>query len=395
MYICFAIENRSVRKQRNIFSLICITILATASGQDPGKESDELTPKQKRAEKVEQGKFMAFPFAAPAYTPELGPTLMAAMMISFKTDRSDSIIQRSSTPVNIGISTRGSYFFNSIISTYWFEDRLRIFGELRFRNTPDHYWGVGYENASSHPERDEQTAYTRAFWKINPRILWQFRDDFFLGLSIDYNRTLASDVNPNMEADPAYQEFGPVNFNSGLGLILRYDSRDIPVNAWSGMLIDLQGLGYTRSLGGNNTFSVIQLDMRKYIQIIRPGSTLALQLKFRSSQGEVPYSDLSFLGSPYDLRGYYLGHYRDRSMVLALAEYRHQFIKRDGHLSRHGTVGWLGIGSLGPDISAFTHWLPNGGIGYRFEVQPRMNVRAEIGFGKDSMGFYISFNEAF
>ena len=351
--------------------------------------------KQKRAEKVEQGKFMAFSIAAPAYTPELGPTLMGAMMISFKTNPSDTIIQRSSAPLNIGISTRGSCFFNSIISTFWYEDKLRVFGEMRFRNTPDHYWGVGYDNASSNPGRDETTAYTHSLWKINPRVLWQFRDDLFLGLSIDYNRTKASDVNSNMETDPDFLKFGPTIFNSGFGIILRYDSRDIPVNAWSGALIDLQIIHYTPVLGGDNSFNVIQLDIKKFQKITRPGSTLALQVKSKITSGDVPYSDLSFLGSPYDLRGYYLGHYRDRSMVLGLAEYRHQFMKKDGKLSRHGMVGWLGTGSIGATPSEFNHWIPNAGLGYRFEVQPRMNVRAEIGFGKNSRGFYISFTEAF
>lgn len=381
--------------KRTLLSIFLIAISVSGISQVTDSTAQKPSGKQRRAEKVKQGKFMAFPFAAPAYTPELGPTLMGAMMISFKTDPSDTLIQRSSTPLNIGVSSRGSYFFNSIISTFWFEDRLRVFGELRFRNTPDHYWGVGYDLASSNPERDESTAYTRSMWKINPRILWQFRDDFFLGLNIDYNRTLASDVNPYMMVDPAFIEFGPKNFNSGLGLILRYDSRDVPVNAWSGMLVDLQGIAYTPGLGGNNSFTVIQLDIRKYLQILRPGSTLALQTKSRISQGEVPYSDLSFLGSPYDLRGYYLGHYRDHSMIFGLAEYRHQFLKRDGKLSRHGVVGWLGTGSIGAQPSGFRSWIPNAGLGYRFEAQPRMNVRAEIGFGKDSMGFYISFNEAF
>lgn len=363
--------------------------------QDEGVAIQNLTRKQKRAEKIEEGKFMVFPLVAPAYTPELGPTLIGAIMLSFKTDRSDTIIQRSSTPLNIGLSTRGSYFFNSIISTYWLEDRLRIFGELRFRNTPDHYWGVGYDNASLIPGRDSSTAYTRSLLKINPRILWQFRDNFFLGLTIDYNQTKASEVNSNMETDPDFLAYGPINFNSGLGIILRYDSRDIPVNAWSGALIDLQGIRYTPLLGGNNSFSVIQLDLRKFVRIFRPGSTLAFQFKGRFTSGNVPYSDLAFLGSPYDLRGYYLGQYRDRSMVFGMAEYRYQFMRRDGKLSRHGMVGWLGTGSLGASISEFTHWLPNAGLGYRFEVQPRMNVRVEVGFGKNTSGFYISFNEAF
>lgn len=378
-----------------VISLACILALSPVYAQNESDLPQKLSRKELRAKKVEEGKFMAFPFAAPAYTPELGPTLMAAMMISFKTDPADSLIQRSSAPLNLGVSTRGSYFFNSLISTYWLEDRLRIFGELRFRNTPDHYWGTGYEAAISEPGRNDQTAYTRSYWRINPRILWQFRDKLFLGLNIDYNRTLASDMNPNMLADPAYQEYGPRNFNSGAGIILRYDSRDIPVNAWSGTLIDLQALVYTPFLGGLNSFSAYQVDIRKFVQVLRPGSTLALQLKSRVSLGAVPYSDLSFLGSPYDLRGYYLGQYRDKSMILALAEYRHQFRKRDGFLSRHGFVGWLGTGSIAATPDKFTSWIPNAGLGYRFEVQPRMNVRVEYGFGKHSQGLYISFNEAF
>ena len=342
-----------------------------------------------------QGKFLAFPLAAPAYTPELGPTLVGAVMMSFKTNPSDTIIQRSSIPINIGVSTRGSYFFNTIISTYWYEDKLRIFGELRFRNTPDHYWGVGYDKAISYPDRDESNAYIRSHWKINPQILWQFKDDFFLGLNIDYNRTKASDVNPEMETDPDFVKYGPDNFNSGLGLILRYDSRDVPVNAWTGTLIDIQATSFTPLLGGGNAFNVLQLDIRKFLKIIRPGSTLALQIKSKLCGGDAPYPELAYLGSPYDLRGYYLGHFRDRSMILGLAEYRHQFMRSDGSLSRHGAVAWIGTGSIGPKASTLNKWLPNAGFGYRFEVQPRMNVRAEIGFGKNTRGFYFSFNEAF
>jgi hypothetical protein len=41
------------------------------------------------------------------------------------------------------------------------------------------------------------------------------------------------------------------------------------------------------------------------------------------------------------------------------------------------------------------HWLPNAGVGLRFELQKRMNVRLDYGFGLDSQAFYISFNEAF
>lgn len=373
--------------------------LLLLAGELEAHHTDTLSRKEARnldrQRKIEQGKLMSFPFAAPAYTPELGPTLVGVMMFSFKTDPSDTIIQRSSTPVNLGISTRGSYFLNTIISTFWLEDKMRIFGEIRFRNMPDHYWGVGYDNAISNSEGSETTAYTRSFWKISPQLLWQFKRNFFLGLNIDYNRTAALDVNPLMAIDPDYLRDGNRNFNSGLGLILRYDTRDVPVNPWKGMLVDLQTVAYRETFGGMNNYSVYQLDFRGFQPIHRPGSTLAIEFKTRITTGDVPFTDLSMLGSPYDLRGYYLGHYRDRSMIFGIAEYRHQFQKRDGSLSRHGVVAWIGTGSIAPTPGEFNNWIPNGGFGYRFEVQPRMNVRAEIGFGKNSNGFYISFNEAF
>ena len=64
-------------------------------------------------------------------------------------------------------------------------------------------------------------------------------------------------------------------------------------------------------------------------------------------------------------------------------------------MSKHGVVAWLGVGSIGTDPSEFKNWLPNAGLGYRFEVQPRMNVRVDIGFGREVAGFYFNFNEAF
>ena len=63
--------------------------------------------------------------------------------------------------------------------------------------------------------------------------------------------------------------------------------------------------------------------------------------------------------------------------------------------NRSGFVTWIGGGSVGSTVTDFRKWLPNAGIGYRFETEPRMNIRVDYGFGIDSQFFYISFNEAF
>ena len=118
-------------------------------------------------------------------------------------------------------------------------------------------------------------------------------------------------------------------------------------------------------------------------------------MKTRIGLGNIPYPEMSKLGSPFDLRGYIWGQYRDRNMVFLITEYRHMFSNASGDPGRHGLVTWIGIGSVSGDVTELNHWLPNIGLGYRFEVQPRMNLRAEFGFGKKSRGFYFNFNEAF
>ena len=127
----------------------------------------------------------------------------------------------------------------------------------------------------------------------------------------------------------------------------------------------------------------------------RDGQTIAAQLKGRFSNGEVPYGEMSQHGTPFDLRGYTWGRYRDESMIFGIGEYRLMFQKRDGSLSPHGMVAWLGTGTLGDSVKDFGDWLPGIGVGYRLEVQPRMNLRIDIGFGRETQGFYFNFKEAY
>jgi hypothetical protein len=111
------------------------------------------------------------------------------------------------------------------------------------------------------------------------------------------------------------------------------------VNAWKGTFVEVAATFFGSYLGGQNNYQVYEFDFRKYQQIKRPGQTLAFQL--------------------------------------------------------HGFVLFAGAGSVGQDPSEFSNWLPCVGIGYRFQVQPRMNLRIDFGFGLESTGFYFNFNEAY
>jgi hypothetical protein len=380
-------------------SRILFLVLFTLSASVLTGQSDTLTKKeirkQKKQLKIDQGKPLLTPLAGPAYTPELQFTLAGGFLLSYKTNPRDSLIQRSSSPLMFGITSTGAYFFSSIVSTYWLEDKLRIYGDIWFKNMPDHYWGAGYESAYQTVKSDSTTACKRLWWWINPRILWQLRPNYFLGLNVDYNYTRFSETSAGVEEDPNFNKYGPENMNSGFGIIARYDSRDIPVNAYKGTYIDLMATFYYPAFGGDNKYQVYQLYFRKYFQLGKPGRTFALQAKTRLGVGNIPYGEMSMLGTPFDLRGYTWGRYRDKSMLFFIGEYRHMFNKRSGEMSKHGVVAWLGTGSVFDSPSGLKNWLPNGGVGYRLEVQPRMNLRIDIGVGRETQGFYFNFNEAF
>jgi hypothetical protein len=386
---------------RNSTKVIFIVLLSSLSSftclaQAP---ADTITKrelrKQKKQLKVDQGKMLFTPLAGPAYTPELGFTIAGGFMLSYKTNPQDSLIQRSSSPIMFGVSSTGGIFASTIASTYWLEDKLRIYADIWFKDMPDHYWGAGYENGFSKPKSDSTTAYKRTWLWLNPRILWQVKPNYFVGLNIDYNYTGVSNPSTGVSQDPDFIKYGSKNLNSGLGGIVRYDSRDVPVNAWSGSYFDFRATFYTPAFGGDNTYQVYQMDFRQYFQISKPGRTIAIQFKSRVGIGDIPYGEMSQLGTPFDLRGYTWGRYRDKSMVFFIGEYRHMFEKSSGELSKHGVVAWIGTGSIASDPSMFVSWLPNFGFGYRFEVQPRMNLRIDIGMGSETSGFYFIFNEAF
>jgi len=382
-----------------LLSAVGFTQEGTSADQ---KKTDKQEKKEQKAaikaEKIAQGKFLITPLAAPGYTPELGGLLVIGALMSFKTNPEDKHIQRSCLPFTISYTTTNAVVANAILSSFWFGDRLRIYGDFWFKDMPDHYWGIGYQNGRDTPKSDSTTAYQREWWWINPRFLYQVSDNYFIGLNVDYNYTKGSEPSPGVASDPNYQSFNDKPLNSGLGLILRYDSRDVPVDGRKGLYLDLRATFYTPAFGGDNKYQIYIVDYRQYKTIKREGQTLAWQAKARIGSGNIPYGEMSQLGTPLDLRGYTWGRFRDKGMFFFIAEYRHTFLKPDQSLSKHGAVIWLGSGTIfdKQSIQENTNgWLPNFGVGYRFEVQPRMNLRLDYGVGRETSGIYFNFNQAF
>lgn len=349
---------------------------------------------------VDSKKIRFTPFLAPSLSPEVGLMLVAGGLISFKVDRSDKFLQPSSIPFSFGYSTTGAANLNIRPSIFFKNDKNRVIGDIWMRDMPDNYWGVGFDAATDPSRPDSTTSYHRNWWQVYLKYVHQFRTHFFAGALFDFNRTEASDLNPQMALDPYITEQGTLINNWSIGLLLQYDSRDITVNAYEGVFVELSSNFYISEGFGKPNYQILILDYRQYKQIKRPGNTLAWQVKTRVGTGSVPWPEMSQIGTPFDLRGYRWGRYRDKNMLFAQMEYRYMFKKKtprkDGSMiSRFGLVPWVATGSVADQFKDMNDWLPNAGLGFRYEIQKRMNARVDFGIGNDSNAFYISFNETF
>lgn len=345
-----------------------------------------------KPDSIDDGRFLLTPFLSPGYTPELGWVLALGGYFSFKTKNKPSV-KRSSSPLSIAYSTTGAMIFNLQPIIYFNENKFIIYGDFWHKSMPDNYFGVGYDNASTRV-KGEETSYYRNWWWMNPRFFWQLKPNWFVGLNVDVNYTKGKEESKKVSEDEVYKHYNEKPLNTGIGYILRYDSRDVPMSTYEGFYLDIRYTNFSTVFGGDNNYSILQVDTRKFIKLGRKENILALQGKYRWGIGDVPYGEMSQLGTPFDLRGYLWGRYRDNSMVYGLMEYRHK-LYYSGKPTRHSLVGWTGLGSVFDERTTKYHAIPNIGVGYRLEIQPRVSVRLDYGIGIGTSGFYFNFQEAF
>ncbi|MCY1719010.1 BamA/TamA family outer membrane protein [Prolixibacteraceae bacterium Z1-6] len=342
-----------------------------------------------------EGRPWLSPIIAPAYTADAGFLVSGGMLYSFKVNKKDTVSQRSTLPATIFYSTQGNFGISTFLKTFWLEDKFRFDANLNIRDKDNNYYGKGFKQIDNTHLSDTTTLYHETNSSLEIDFVYKIKPSVFVGLTLKPGYASTKNFAPPVENDPYRSRFADKYFLNGIGGQFAYDTRDIVVNAWRGMYLNLSALFYDNTIGSKYDFQVYELDTRYYQTLNRPGNVLAFRFYIRSSYGDVPITELSDFSGGKNLRGYLLGHYRDNTTAFVLSEWRYTFKKRDNSLSKNGMVVWLGAGSIAPDVVSLTKWVPNGGVGYRLELQPRMNVCVDFGVGRDSKGVYFNFTEIF
>lgn len=341
----------------------------------------------------------------PSYTPEASLGVGGAMLMTFRMSKYDSISQRSFIPVGFNISLNGTFVAAGAGTLFFNENKFRIYVKYGYRTEPANFYGIGFNQIKQAEKLKDISKDSVTFHKTNlqfyPRFVWEIHPHIYAGTLLDINYTYSKDMPYWMEQNAAIQKYGRRYHNIGIGALIQYDSRDDVATPFHGMFLNATGTLYGKYLGGNYNYEMIELEYRQFQQLFKRRSTLAWIAKSQIGMDNVPYTELPNFGSPFDLRGYVWGKYRDKSMAYGIVEYRHMFMSEEAYergafWSKFGAVAWVGTGTIGKTPADWDKWKLNYGVGLRIQLQPRKNFRLDIGKEPgQKWGIYMNMTEAF
>lgn len=267
------------------------------------------------------------------------------------------------------------------------EERFLFKGEVRYRNFPDKFYGIGNNTPESQKE-----FYEYDLFKFKLLAMKRIGGHLFAGLDYQFENEY------NFKLDPEGQlANGGITGNRGgigtaLGAVITYDSRDNVVNAYSGMLFEVSSYFNTHYLGGNFDFTNVNLEFAKYWEV-RENHVFAVHTVLNTNFGQVPFLDMAKAGGDAMLRGYANNRFRDHHFVGTQLEYRFPV------WWRFGMVVFTGVGDVfyQPSDLRMDRLKYSYGAGIRFSInsKERLNVRFDYGFGRRNNAFYLLLTESF
>jgi outer membrane protein assembly factor BamA len=296
----------------------------------------------------------------------------------------------SSALLSASFTQKKQYSLSLAPELYFRDGKYRIQSEgMGLLKSPELFYGIGNDTSD---DAEESFTHQTVYFKVNfqRRVI----EAMNVGVQYDFERTKMLEVEKGSLLEGGKIAGSDGGKNSGVGILLNWDSRDNVFSATKGGFHQISYVIYRDFLGSKYEFSQYELNLRQYIPL-RSSHTLAFQGIFNSVTGDPPFHKLSLLGGEGMMRGHYLGRYRDRNMIAFQVEYRVLPV-----WWRFGLVGFLGVGDVSDDVKNFKleDLKYSAGFGIRFQIMPEegINLRIDQAFGEGAGGFrYINIGEAF
>lgn len=325
-----------------------------------------------------------FTFAGgPSYSKNtsLGLGLIAAGL--YRIDRTDSLTAPSDISIFGNVSISGFYALGVTGNTVFRRNSRKVDYTVMFSSAPRDMWGIGYRDGSSNPAK----SYTEKHYLVRGRYLHRVLPNTFVGGLLSFEHTQGVKF-----AEPAYLYGQKTHYTAtGIGAVAEYDSRDFIPNPFRGIYVGFQLTLFPKGLG-NCCRSLWRADFTAdFYRRVWKDCILAADLYAEFHSAGTPWPMLARMGGSQRMRGYYQGRYADNDLVTVQVELRQRIWRRIG------CTVWGGAGNVFPAPGRF-RWretLPNYGVGLRWELKKRVNIRIDYGLGRKTDGFLLNINEAF
>ncbi|MBB4037882.1 hypothetical protein GGR21_003803 [Dysgonomonas hofstadii] len=320
---------------------------------------------------------------APSYTREASFGIGGMATGLYRLDRRDSIMPPSDITLVFNASVKGFFALEARGNNYFKGNKTLLSYNVGFTRKPLDFWGISYDASNVNPV----ISYTRQQFKIDANYQYKLHKNFAIGGTLDFTYTDVSRID-----DITYLEGQNRSFiATGLGVSLKYDSRDFIPNPQRGWYIMFRQSIFPEIFGNTSRTLYRTTFIADTYQRVWSGGLLAFDLFAQFNSDNSPWALREELGGNQRMRGYYSGRYIDNNIVSGQIELRQHIVQRFGFTT------WIGGGTVFPSIKKFDmkNILPNYGIGLRFEVKRNVNARIDYGFGKETGGFVFNISEAF
>ena len=329
---------------------------------------------------------------------------------------------------SVQFTTKRQFIFMLKNNIYTRNNRIFFSGDWRFLIYSQSTYGLGtnaplggiidyqFSLAGSETTTDSLSQpMTFNFVRLYQSIGFKIADEIYLGLNYHFDSYY--DINDEklslgptdslITSHYAYNTYYGFNtkkyFTSSLGVRFVIDKRDNMIQAYKGYYLSLNWHGGFKFIGNDRNSNLYQIEWRSFHGLSKrnPTHLLAFWLFGDFAQeGSLPY--LILPATAYDqrgrsARGYTQGRFRGNNMVYGEVEYRFPISRCGGLLGGVLFANATTTNNPAQSLKLFESIKPGYGFGLRVKADKysRTNFAIDLGFGHQSMGFYLAVSETF
>lgn len=365
--------------------LLVIVFLLIVPFLHAQSDSIEFSKKEIKQQKKQTRNWSLKGYPLVFYSPETKLGFGLAGAFNFKAGpKSDTLLNDSQILTGSAYTLEKQLLLYLPWKIFWGENKNYSFGEVGYYKYFYQFHGVGQNSLI-----EDVDTFKVNFPRIRIHYSRKILEHFSLGAALwfeDYQ--IQTEIGSLVDATLG----GKGGITHGVGPLFVFDSRNHVFYPEKGWYIEGKALTFQNFLGSDYNFTRGSLDIINY-STVHKNAVLASHLNYQFGSGSIPFNMMSALGGTKRMRGYYEGRYRDKNAIILQTEYRLALPKR------FGLVAFADIGQVFSQFNDMKmkawRWTAGGGIRFMLDVERKINIRLDYGFGKQTSGLYFTIGEAF